>query len=154
MSVNDYEINCSTLLVMPDESNGMTKILEIDDEIVARKKCLKIIDNSCRFFGSSLEGRQEGTKSLLDVAVKAPIIVEESKNIIFFPTASPREAKCMWVSFNNLLKYTKLDKRNSKLYFEGGKEIIISVSYNIIDNQVTRCIKLEKVLFDRKKMVN
>ena len=31
------------------------------------------------FFGSSLIGRQYGTKKLINVAVKAPIIIEETQ---------------------------------------------------------------------------
>lgn len=153
MNRESYEINSSTLVLIP-LSVKETKVIEVDDEFTVNDKCVKLVDRSCRFFGSSLIGRQEGSKSLLNVSIKVPIIVEESRNILFFPTNSPREESCMWVSYNNLLKYIKIDKRKTRLYFVNGKTIVVDISYNIIDNQVTRCIKLEKILFDRKNVTS
>lgn len=148
--MQEYEINSTTLLMMP-VGNNTTRVLEVEDECIIHERCVRLVDYSCRFFGSSLFGRQEGTKAMIGVAVKAPIVVEESKGIIFFPTHSPRESCCTWIAYNNLLKYIKLDSKKTRLYFVGGKTQELDVSYNIIDNQITRCIRLEKVMFDRQK---
>lgn len=148
----DYEINSSTLLLVAI-NDKKTIIYDKDSETKINKRSSKIIDESCKFFGSSLIGRQEGTKDMIGITIKVPIIIEESRNIIFFPTSSPRNHLCSWISYNNLLKYVKIDKFKTRLYFVGGKEIDIDVSYNIVDNQITRCIKLEKTLLSRKKAI-
>ena len=148
---NNYEISSNTLLLYSIKNNE-TIIYESDIKYNINKKSSKIIDNSCRFFGSSLSGRQEGTKSLIGTSIKAPVIIEESKNIIFFPTSSPRNNICNWISYNNLIKYEKIDNNYTKLYFSDGFIFDINVSYNIIDNQVTRCIKLEKIFLKRKRL--
>lgn len=147
--IDNYEINNSTLLLNPIDLKKV-KVIELENEIIINNNIKKIIDNSCKFFGSSLLGRQEGTKNMINISVKAPIIIEESKNIIFFPTKSPREKDCIWISYNNLIKYIK---NNSKvtLFFKNNIIIDLDVSYYIIDNQITRCIKLEKELYKRKK---
>ena len=147
--IDIYEINNSTLLLMP-LSLQQIRVYEYEKEFIINNNIKKIIDNSCKFFGSSLIGRQEGTKNMINVSVKAPIIIEESKNIIFFPTKSPREKDCIWISYNNLIKYTKNGSKVS-LFFKNNIVIDIDVSYYIIDNQITRCIKLEKELLKRKK---
>ena len=147
----DYEINASTLIILPiDEEN--CRVYEDNKEFVVKRKSTKIVNDSCMFFGSSLIGRQYGTKKLINVAVKAPIIIEESKKIIFFPCASPRQINCVWISYNNLVKYTKNEDKTI-FTFKNNKQIELDISYNIIDNQIVRCIKLEKAFVKRKKII-
>lgn len=148
--VEDYIINCETLLIMP-YGDGISKVYEFDEILIVTSDVLTIIKNSCLYFGSSLSGRQAGTKSLMNCDVKVPIIVEDSSNMIFFPTNSHRNPDCYWISYNNLLKYTKSSNINSLLYFKQNNKIEIDIKYNIIDNQVIRCIKLEAIINKRKK---
>lgn len=147
---HNYEISSSTFILLAVNKNK-TIVYEEDGKFEINRNSSKIIDDSCKFFGSSLVGRQEGTKNLIGTAVKAPVIIEESYEIIFFPTSSPRNDLCNWVSYNNLIKYEKIDGNHTMLYFKNGHNYDIDISYNIIDNQVTRCIKLEKMLINRKK---
>ena len=90
------------------------------------------------------------TKRLINISSKSPIIVEESRNIIFFPLKSIRDKCNIWISFNNLEKYNKsLDK--TIFYFKNKKEVIIDFSYYIIDNQVTRSLMLDYELKKRRE---
>ena len=66
---------------------------------------MNIIKRSCEYFGSSYNGRHEGTKKLIGISHKAPIIIEESKNLIYFPTSSPRLLDCVWIGLNNIKDY-------------------------------------------------
>lgn len=147
----NYEINSNTFIILPTINNE-AKVYEKNNTLLVKEKVMNIIKNSCLFFGCSYEGRHEGTKKLINVAIKAPIIIEEYKRIIFFPTASPRENGCIWISYNNLIKYEKKDT-STVLYFKDNFELEIPVSYNIIDNQIVRCIKLEKEIISRKKNI-
>ena len=63
-TLNNYIINYETLLIIPYEDNK-SKIFEVDEELIVNMKPFDIIKNSCLFFGSSYEGRREGTSSLL-----------------------------------------------------------------------------------------
>lgn len=145
-----YIINSETLMLLPYENNS-TLVYELDKSFVVSERTFSIIKNSCLFFGSSFDGRREGTKSLLNCKIKVPIIIEESKEMLFFPTNSYRCVDNIWVSFNNLLKYTKFDKVHTVLHFKNNNEIKIKVSYNIVDNQIIRCIKLDSMFNRRKK---
>ena len=144
-----YEIDLSTLLLigLNDES---TKVVTTDDEFIVNNNSKKIIDNSCKFFGSSLADRIKATNRLVKMASKTPIIIEESRNMIFFPLKSTREKNNIWVSFNNLEKYEK-NAENTIFYFKSGKQISIKFSYYIIDNQVTRSLMLDYEINKRRK---
>ena len=106
--VESYIINCETLLILSLNDNSC-KVFEFDDVIIVKKSISHIIKDSCLYFGSSLDGRKEGTKSLINCEMKVPIIIEDSQNLIFFPTSSYRNSMNIWVSYNNLLKYSKND---------------------------------------------
>lgn len=148
--MEDYEINEDTLAIIPFENKS--KVYEDNEVYIINKSVHSIMEDSCEYFGSSLKGRQKGTTSLIGVTHKTPIIVEESKEIIFFPTASPRLNTCSWISLNNLKKYQK-ESQKIKVQFNNNKEIILDISYGIIDNQVLRATRLESTLRKRKKNV-
>lgn len=150
--LDSYIINCETLLIMPLETKR-SKVFESDESFVVNMNVLDIIKDSCLYFGSSFSGRREGTKTLIDCEIKVPIIIEDSRNIIFFPSSSFKNSKTIWISFNNLLKYTKCDSNFTLLNFKENNDIKINVKYNIIDNQIIRCIKLDAIISKRKMIV-
>ena len=84
----DYEINEGTLAVV-SLGSSKSKIYEDKKEYIVDSTPFEIIDYSCKYFGSSYEGRKEGTKSILHIDYKVPIIIEGTNNLIFFPTSSP-----------------------------------------------------------------
>lgn len=146
--LKEYEINSNTLIIIPI-SKKVSKVIEINEEFMINKNSTEIIDDSCKFFGSSYNGRFEGTKKLIGVNYKSPIIVEESREIIFFPTSSPRFDNCYWVCLNKIDKFKKTI-HDSKIIFKNGLEIDIPVSYSSLENQILRSTLLESKLRDRK----
>ena len=106
--ITEYEVNSNTLILLPIGSN-VTKVIEKQDSFLVNKTPSQIIDESCRSFGSSYLGRHEGTKHLTGINYKAPIIVEETQSIIFFPTASPRFSKCAWVALNHVKNHIRYE---------------------------------------------
>ncbi len=146
--MSEYEINGDTLAILPiDEYKS--KIIEKDRTFIVNQPPIKIIDKSCRYFGSSYQGRFLGTKNLIGISHKAPIIIEESREIIFFPTSSPRLYSCAWISLKNLQNYKKNDNK-TMLIFNSGNLLDLNISYGMIDNQVLRAARLESVLRLRK----
>ena len=125
-------------------------MVEKDNTIIVSKTPMQIIEDSCSYFGSSYYGRAKGTKKLIGVSHKAPIIIEESREIIFFPTSSPRLYECCWVSLKNIDKYKK-EENNSLILFNGGHSLLLNMSYGSLDNQVLRATRLESVLRMRKQ---
>lgn len=153
--LDNYIINYETLLIIPcEEDDRKVKVYELDDEFIVCSDVLNIVKSSCLYFGSSFEGRKQGTKNMLNCEIKVPIIVEDSKNLIIFPTSSFRNKKTIWISYNCLLGYEKCDKDSTMLKFKNNNNLKIKVKYNIVDNQVIRCLKLNTFVNKRKKILN
>ncbi|MDD2377487.1 MAG: competence protein ComK [Bacilli bacterium] len=148
---DSYEINRGTLAIIP-VTDKISQVIEDENQFLVRKSTTKIIDESCKFFGSSYLGRKDGTKRLIGVTYKAPIIVCESSGIIFFPTSSPRFDNCHWISLNNLKDYTKhkTDINKCIVTFKNDKEIQLNLSFFILENQIYRATMLESKLMKLK----
>lgn len=143
----NYEINEGTLAILPSENSS--KVLEDKKEYVINSTPFEIMDYSCKYFGSSYEGRKEGTKSILNVSYKVPIIVENSKNIIFFPTNSPTDKDCCWISLRNIKKIEESDYNSTTIVFNNDISILIPVSKRTIENQILRASRLNLIMRDR-----
>ena len=149
----NYEINEGTLAIIAKE-NASSKILEDDREYVINSNPYEIMDYSCKYFGSSLEGRKEGTKAILNIEYKVPIIVENSNNLIFFPTASPESNNCSWISLKDIKTYKELENGNTEITFNNGVKIDIPVSKRTVENQVFRASRLDLISRNRKSHKN
>lgn len=145
--LKDYEINVDTLALI--SMSDKTKVYEKNRIFMVNKNANQIIEDSCNFFGSSLSGRQKGTSCLIGINYKCPIIIEESRNLIFFPTCSPRLLSCSWISLNNIESYYKGDNGKVIVKFKNGQKINLSLSFGVIDNQILRSTRLESVLRSR-----
>ncbi len=147
--IQSYEINGNTLAIIPITKNT-SKVIEAEQEILVERSATEIIDDSCRYFGSSYHGRFEGTKNILGVNYKSPIIVEESRDIIFFPTSSPRIDDCHWISLNNIDDYKKTAQNNIIINFKSGQTLELNISLGSFENQMIRSLRLANILKRRK----
>ena len=147
-----YEINSDTLIILP-EVNYQAKVLERENEYLVETTPFKIMEHSCEYFGSSLEGRQKGSKNMIGSIYKTPILVEESRNLIFFPTISPSLEENIWISFNNIEKYYK-EGNKTKVIFKNNKELVLDIPYHSFDNQVLRGARLESITRKRKEKIS
>ena len=146
--MNNYEINDDTLAIIP-KNNKLTIVYEKYNNYIINQNIKDIINNSCKYYGSTFEGRKVASSSILKVNYKVPIMIEESKNIVFFPTTSLRNNNCSWISLNNIERYER-NYRGSKIYFNTGKTLIIPISYGILNNQILRSSRLIYLLDERK----
>ncbi len=146
--MDSYEINKDTCAVM-SVNDGISKILEKDDEYFVNKSSYEVMEDSCAYYGSSCEGRAKGTKMILGSNYKVPIVIEETNEIIFFPTESSRSANCIWLSLNNIRSYEKCNGF-TKVTFNSGKELIIKMSLSSFESQVLRANRLGSIIRKRR----
>lgn len=144
----DYEITYDTQMLIPIDHNK-SKIIESDNEYYVNNSVLNILEHSCEYFGSSYTGRKEGTKKLLGITHKAPIIIEESRKIIFFPTTSPDNNNCIWINLEKIEKYYKIGNKKSGIQFKNGDSMEFDISYGSLTNQIFRATRLKFILEDR-----
>ena len=82
--MDNYEVDISTLIIIGIADNK-SKVITNEEEYNINMSSTDIVDMSCKFFGSSLIDRSKMTKRLVNISVKPPIIIEESRKILFFP---------------------------------------------------------------------
>lgn len=144
----DYEITFDTQVILPVENNS-SRIIENNESYVINVPPMQVLEHSCEYFGSLFNGRKEGTKKLLGITHKSPIIVEESRKIIFFPTTSPDRIDCVWINLEKVNKYYKSSSKKSIIEFKNGDIIEFDVSIGSLTNQIMRASRLKYILEER-----
>lgn len=144
-----YEISKGTLAILPNEKNSSV-VYEDDERYIIKETPFQIMEDSCKYFGSTYEGRKDGAKEMLGAEYKVPIVVEDSSNLIVFPTTSPLSHDCVWISLKRVEKIEKIDANNTKIIFDNKTEIIVDSSYRTIENQLSRASRLDLILRNHK----
>lgn len=148
--MNEYEINEETMVIMPVDYEK-TLVKELNNEYVINKSAYQIMEDSCEYYGSTYKGRLSAAKKMLNSCYKLPIIIEESENIIFFPTKSSLLEDCCWINYNFIKNYEKNGK-NIKITFINNTEMDFDISKLSLQNQISRSSMLE--LISRKRKIN
>lgn len=141
--MRNYLINSNTLAIVSYLNQSI--VFEKNKKILVNKNPNAIIRCNCNMYGSSYAGRVEGTKKLTGYSYKAPIIIEDKNNIIFFPTCSPRLKNTTWININNV-EYAYRDKTSNKIMFNNGFSIPVKSSLNVLNNQILRATRLSSKL--------
>lgn len=145
----NYEISKGTLAIIPNETNS-SLVYEDDTRYIINQTPFEIMEESCKYFGSTYEGRKNGAKEILGAEYKVPIVIEDSDNLIVFPTTSPLAEDCVWISLKRVKKIEKIDNDNTKVIFDNNTEIIVNCSYRILENQLSRASRLDLILRNHK----
>lgn len=144
-----YEISKGTLAIVPNDSNT-SLVYEDNDRYIVQETPFQIMEESCKYFGSTYEGRKFGAKNILGAEYKVPIVVEDSENLIVFPTTSPQSQDCAWISLKKVSNIIKIDSNNTKIIFDNNSELIVPCSFRSIENQLSRASRLDLILRNRK----
>ncbi len=146
-----YEVNYGTLAIVPNTKKN-SLIYEDENRYIVEETPFEIMEDSCRYFGSTYDGRKDSAKDILGSEYKIPIIVEDTNNLIVFPTTSPQASDCAWVSLNRIKSFEAVDAKNTRIIFDNNKELIVPTAYRSIENQISRAIKLDYVIRRRKNI--
>lgn len=145
----NYEINSNTLAIIP-YFNNQSKVIESEGEYIVDGTPYDVMEHSCEYFGSSLEGRLKGSKNILGSIYKAPVMVEEYRGLIFFPIKSiTLNDENVWISLKSVIKYEKEDNK-TRLFFNNNDSLLLDIPYYSFENQVLRATRLEAVMKNRK----
>lgn len=135
-----YIITKDTLYIYYDGFNTIIK--ELDKVLKFYGNVEKeILNKSCIYYGSSLNGRIKGSKSLINSKYKLPIIISEKNNIIFFPIKGLNKNELYWFNFN-LIKDYKKENNLIKILFSNEEIKNLNLSFTIFNNQIYKCSRL------------
>ncbi|MRH44167.1 competence protein [Aquibacillus halophilus] len=154
MKVN-HEITPVTLAVVAKELDGrqVTQILEDGEVFYVKKSPGKVIDLACKFFGSSLKGRQDGTRDICGITHKAPIAIDPSSGMYFFPTSSPQNPQCAWIAHSHIDQIIRSSIQETQIIFKNGQSVTVEVSHGSLLNQVQRTAQYRYLLDNRIKYI-
>lgn len=145
--LEEYEINSATLAILSVDAKT-TKVIEEEGEYLVAKSGLSVMNDSCQYFGSSFLGREAGARHLIGSSYKAPIIVEETRRMIFIPTSSPKFSLCDWIAYQHIHHYEQKGE-TTMIVFDNGKFVEVKISKHSFENQILRAMKLENTLRNR-----
>lgn len=149
----NFEVTPLTYAVLSQELEAgelATYVLDEKQEYIIPTTPTKIIEQACRYYGSSLKGRVEGTKEISEIFYKPPIAINPSNGMFFFPTSSPRLKTCSWIAHSHILTlHPKEDQRTTEIVFKNGRKVIVPVSYGSITNQLQRTAQFRYELENR-----
>ena len=148
-----YEISKGTLAIVPNEDNN-SLVYEDNESYIIDQKPFQIMEESCKYFGSTYKGRKESAKSMLGAEYKVPIIIEDTNNLILFPTTSPTAEDCVWISLKRVKSIEKVDSFNTRIIFDNDREIIVPSSFRSVENQLSRASRLDVIIRKRINSLN
>lgn len=146
------EITPYTMAVLPkqdDYGNTGSYVLEDGEKFFVKHKPSKMIDLACKFFGSSLKGRQSGTREISRMKSKLPISIDPSSGMYFFPTLSPVNPNCSWIAHTHIQNIREVTNQSTEIIFKGAQKVVVEVSYGSIMNQVNRTAQYRYMLDNR-----
>ena len=121
-----YEINKKTAAIVGVNKN-YSKVIEEKRDYIINDNSYSVMEHSCEYFGSTYNGRSNGSKSILGSKYKVPIIVEETNDLIFFPISEIENPQCMWISLN-WFDRVESENGNTFIYLKNGKKIKTGIS--------------------------
>lgn len=103
----------------------------------SEKKGIAYLDELCRAYGSTYEGRRQAACSILSIRQKAPIYVNDS--LIMFPNAMNVEHK-FWINYLQI-KDMKEVSYQTMFTFLNDSEVLVDMGYRSAIRQKQRCYK-------------
>ncbi|AUC70994.1 competence protein ComK [Listeria monocytogenes] len=93
-----------------------------------------------RLFSTSLSlaGRKEGTKHLIGVTHKPPIIIDPVTSTYVFPTVAPSSTECIWIFPQHIKDYHAIGFNHTLITFSNMETFEIDMSLASFNNQIAR----------------
>ncbi|EUJ22845.1 competence transcription factor [Listeria grandensis FSL F6-0971] len=155
MKMPVYEVNPHTMIILPlkTKSGVQSEIFELNDHRISSFTPLFLIKTSCQYFGSSYEGRKEGTRFLTGVTHKPPIMIDPSSFTYAFPTTSAGRDDCIWIFPQHISEYYDSNYNCTTILFNNKQKIKLSVSFATFNNQMARVSMLHMKFSQKMRSV-
>lgn len=151
-----HEVSPLTMAIIASHDEGgkpVSYVLEETTEYISNNTPSKLIDKACKFFGSSLRGRQEGTRDISGLTHKVPVSIDPSSGMYFFPTSSPTSSKCSWIAHSHIDEISRSEDGRTEITFKNGKKIRLEISYGSMLNQIRRTAQFRFLLDNRIRFI-
>lgn len=103
----------------------------------------EVVDDSMKYFGTSLRGGIEGGKAVMGDIHMTPVMVNERLDMYLFPSKSPSSSNCVWFQLSNILIFLPIDKSNTKVILHDGTVFRVDCSYSVFHSKYQRACMLK-----------
>lgn len=139
---NNYRITKKTnAIIHSNWGEFQSKIVDEQGEYYSVHSPREILSFNCIRHHSSLEGRELAAKRILQTNSKLPISINPDLGLYFFPTTSPRNTNCVWISYYQISDYLTVDTKTT-VYFYDGTSITTDVSIHVLEQQFKKTSQL------------
>jgi competence protein ComK len=127
--VDSYILTSETLFMIPDydrHDRVCTLVQEGKESLIVSQSPKKILEDTMKYYGFTLEGAINGAKAVLGNYHMVPIVVSAPLNMYWFPTQSPSSEHCIWISLVHIEDIVPYSYLQSLVSFKTGVSIIIN----------------------------
>ncbi|WP_085994071.1 competence protein ComK [Oceanobacillus senegalensis] len=137
-----YNVTKKTKLIRRNESAYYRSVIMEESvhepkEIYSYQKPEDIINYNCKRFGSTLKGRIEVVKDVLNTTSKVPIPIIPHQGIYIVPTASIKNKDCVWIAYHHIKDYTQIHDKTQVRFYDG-TSTVVNTTKAIMDGQYKR----------------
>ncbi|MGX8177968.1 competence protein ComK [Exiguobacterium artemiae] len=139
-----HKITEKTLALVPKYGpygEPQTLLIQEQSEVVLEGHPIKLIEESCLYFGSSMRGRIEAARHILGPNRKTPVLIDWKAQTIFFPTTAKEKAECVWINFKQM-KTVQKKGDTVQVEFQTGQRISTDASAYSIERQRIKTLEL------------
>lgn len=132
----DYITTSETMALLPylnQYGEEWSFALEVNRTLLIQKKSKAILNDSCNFFGSSYEGRIDGTRAIMNRGKMYPIAISVPLDMYMFPLSSPERYTCVWLSYVHIFEIEAHGPHQAKITFVNGQKIIVNKNKSLVD---------------------
>lgn len=113
-----------------------SKIITTRGIFFSKMSVPQLIGKACIQFASTIEGRIQATKKLMNYLVKTPVLIDPNE-FGAFPTMSYKSVECVWI-FNHPFDIEATGKGQSQVTFKNGMSFPVNVSKFVLLKQQQR----------------
>lgn len=154
LNCDSYLIDVRTLAVKSFYTDGyQSEIITTHGCYYSKLTPQNLLNKACLQYFSTMQGRISAAATLLNFDKKPPFLIAPNE-VGVFPTASPRNANCVWI-FNHRFIIKEVEKGKTIVTFMDGTAITVAASKHTIIKQHGRLHTLLSIsqLMDRERML-
>ncbi|CAH0343788.1 competence protein ComK [Bacillus sp. CECT 9360] len=152
-TVNKHILNHDSSIVAPEfdgYGHENSIVIENDQPFIVRMRPVDLINETIKYYGFSLSGAIEGSRSILGNINMPPIVVIPSSDTIWFPCKSHKHKDCVWLAHAQIADKERVDIARTKVLFKQGHSLIIDLSVNQFERRMQRAAELYLEQIKRK----
>ncbi|MFT8390839.1 MAG: competence protein ComK [Sporolactobacillus sp.] len=149
--VDNYIIRQETIAILPTDScDGSLEsiVLEENRQFRCRQKPLRIIEESCVYYGSTYMGRKKSARSM-GFKSMPPVCICSELSIFFIPLMAEAHRGCAWIAHAHVLNWQDVDKRSAKIEFSNRQTLAVKGNAASFGRKVMRAAQYRLTLHKR-----